>query len=116
MLRAEFNLKIMSSELTVALVAENAKNSIRILGATYGSQYLTPGLTGLADSMGRIQVMNVQTPDEATVALQDHFNAISALTDADISNLKSLADGVAFTNCESMLKILLAKGARARFN
>lgn len=66
---------------------------------------ITSGLISLKESMGRIKSI-----DDPTTALQDHFNAISCLSNKEINILKTLP-GEPFTMCECLLKLLIASGA-----
>lgn len=105
----------MTSELSVSLVAENAAIALESFGRLY-PDFLSPNIQELINSMKRIQAMNVETADQATSALQDHFNAMSSIAgnQSDLVKVQTAANGSLFRNCESVLKILLLKGARIR--
>jgi hypothetical protein len=107
----------MTSELSVSFVAQNAATALETFGRI-DSSFLSPNIQELISSMKRIQEMNVETPDQATEALQDHFNAMSSIAgnQSDLVKLQTAVNGSLFVNCESVLKILLSKGARARIS
>ena len=88
------------------IAANTTKNTINIYT---GYKSYSSTMDELIASCDRIFAMDITNPDEATLALQDHFDALSQLTDTDIKFMQSnrIMQWCSFICCA-----LLEKGAR----